>query len=242
MYVSINMDDLQFVHKHAEHETCSALAWLEMPNKSVVIEKTEREYFLHKMTGLDLRMLYRNTTGLDVTGTEHLVMREMLATLVNEKLKATFASYTEVEAQILAVNDDLEKGIPWKYALGARKPAKQEELFPLTCSPLTADEATAAAVRAPQHRQAVIATPRAAATEQRPIQPQRAAPRASNIRPVIWATADAMWEEAGKPKDKAVVLELRKKMMAHLEAEKGIKRTSSSNELGNWMKDRLELN
>jgi hypothetical protein len=48
-----------------------------------------------------------------------------------------------------------------------------------------------------------------------------------------------MWEAAGKPTDKAVVLELRKKMMAELEEKHSVKRTSSSNELGNWMKDRL---
>lgn len=242
MYVAINMDDLQFAHKHANHETCSALAWLELPHKSITIEKTDREFFLHGMSALDLRFLYRNTTGEEPPlGTPPLVVREMLATLVEDKLKATWCNAAELEVQISVVEEELEKGIPWKYALGSRRPTKQEELFPLTCSPLTSDEVGASAIRAPQRRAVVQATPRAAAGEQRPTPPHRDPRRASNIRPRIWATADEMWKAAGKPMDKAIVLELRKKMMAVLE-EKGIKRTSSSNELGIWMKDRLELN
>lgn len=239
MFVSINMDDLQFVHKHADHDVVSALAWLEMPNVSVCIENTDREFFLAKMTGLDLRMLYKNTTGLDITGTDHIVVREMLATLVEEKLKVTFAHLSELEAQIACVEDDLYAGIPWSYALGARKPAKQEDLFHLHCKPLDGYEAQEAATRAPQRRKVRSATPTAAApapAATRPVVPKQ---RMSSVRPVIWAVADQLWEEAGKPTDKAVVLELRKKMMAVLEETKGVKRTSSSNELGNWMKTRI---
>lgn len=239
MFVSINMDDLQFVHKHKDHDTVSALAWLEMPHKSVTIESTEREYFLSKMSGLDLRMLYRNTTGLDITGTDHIVVREMLATLVDEKLKPVFAHLNELQAQIELVEDDLYKGVPWKYALGSKRPAKQEDLFSLHCKPLDGSEAQAAAIRAPQRRKAASATPAAAAPAPAPQRPAVPKQRMSSVRPVIWAVADQLWQEAGSPKDPKVVLELRKKMMATLEADKGVKKTSSSNELGNWMKDRL---
>jgi hypothetical protein len=243
MYVSIDMTDLHFVHKHEDVEVLRHLAWLELPHKSVTIESTDREFFLCKMSGLDLRFLYRNTTGEEPPlGTEHLVVREMLATIVAEKLKATFADLSELEAQVALVEDDLYKGIAWKYALGARRPAKQEELVWLSCNPLDSSEIETLAVRAPQRRAVPQATPRAAPGEQRPTGPHSRQPRASNIRPRIWHVADSMWEEAGKPMDKTVVLELRKKMMAVLETEHGIKRTSSSNELGNWQKDRLSVN
>ncbi len=239
MFVSINMDDLQFVHKHEDHETVSALAWLEMPHKSVTVENTDREYFLCKATALDMRILYRNTTGEDITGTDHIVVREMLATLVDEKLKPTWARREEVLAQIDAVADDLEAGIPWNYAVGARKPAKQEDLFRSHCSPLSGEEAIEAATRAPQRRK-VLAAPTAAPKPPPALQPPPTAKqRMPSVRPVIWEVADTMWREAGSPTDKAVVLELRKKMMAYLESEKGIKKTSSSNELGNWMKNRV---
>lgn len=242
MFVSIDMDKLQFVHKHTDHETVSLLAWLEMPNKSVTIENTDREYFLAKMTGLDLRMLYKNTTGLDITGTDHIVVREMLATLVEEKLKPVFVNKAELEAQVELVDDDLHAGVPWKYALGAKRPAKQEELFVLPglhCNPLTGPEGTEAAVRAPQRRAVRTATPTAPKGPSVPVPPRAATVRASNVRPRIWAVADRLWEEAGKPTEKAVVLELRKKMMAVLESEDHIKKTTSSNELGNWMKTRI---
>lgn len=62
--------------------------------------------------------------------------------------------------------------------------------------------------------------------------------RSGGVRSVIWGHADRVWEAAGKPNDKAVVLQLRKQMMAELE-ELGVKKTSSSNELGNWMKARI---
>lgn len=239
MFVSINMDDLQFVHKHKDYEVVSGLAWLEMPNKSHMIENTDREFFLCKMSALDLRMLYRNTTGLDITGTDHIVVREMLATLVEEKLNPVWAHLHEIQAQIELVEDDLHKGIPWRYARNSKRPTQEGDLFSLHCQPLDTTEATAAAVRAPQRRKVRPATPRAAPVEQSPTVPHRGQRRASNIRPRIWAVADRMWQEAGSPKDKAVVLELRKKMMAVLETEHSIKRTSSSNELGNWMKDRI---
>lgn len=239
MYVSINMDDLQFVHKHADHDTCSALAWLEMPHKSVTIESTDREFFLSKMTALDLRMLYRNTTALDITGTDHIVVREMLATLVDENLTATFAHIAELDAQIALVEGELYKGIPWKYALGSRRPAKQEELFSLHCKPLDPVTAYNAAQRAPQRRKLAAAPQRAPAPASAPSRPAVPKQRMSSVRPQIWAVADRMWSEAGSPTDKTAVLELRKKMMVELEEKHFVKRTSSSNELGNWMKERL---
>jgi hypothetical protein len=58
------------------------------------------------------------------------------------------------------------------------------------------------------------------------------------VRSVIWEHADSVWSNAGKPLDKGVVMQLRKQMMTELEAQ-GIKKTSSSNELGNWMKARV---
>lgn len=241
MFVSIDMDTLEFVHVHPDYETLSAIAWLEMPDRSVTIENTEREHFLVKMTPLELRMLYRNTTAEDITGTPDIVVREMLATVVETQLKPVFAHLTELQAQIEAVEDDLYAGIQWKYALGARRPAKQEELFPLPqrSRPLDVITAQQAAQRAPQRRKERSATPARVAPANAPQRPTVPKQRMSSVRPTIWAVADAMWQEAGSPKDKAVVLELRKKMMAVLESEKGIKRTSSSNELGNWMKERL---
>lgn len=239
MFVAVDMKELQFVHKHRDHEIVSSLTYLEACDRDTLIDNTERPEFLIKLTPLELRLLYRNTTGIDITGTDDIVVREMLAQVVDDHIDATLANQFEVDKQIAEVIDDLEKGIPWAYSLGASKPAKQEELFSLHCKALSSDAASLAATRAPQRR-ATRAAPKPRAVAPSPPQPAPARKqRAFSVRPIIWEVADRMWQEAGSPKDKAVVLELRKQMMAYLESDRGIKRTSSSNELGNWMKERL---
>lgn len=239
MFVSIDMDTLQFLHKHHDQMVLGGLSFLEAPHHSIRNENVNSETFLLGLTPLEVRMLYKNTTGEDVTGSDDIVLREMLAMIVYDHMPPTLAIAAEVEAQIAAVEDDLYNGIPWKYALGAKVPAKHIELFPHHCKPLDAVEKHKAATMAPQRR-AVRAAPKPKPTQESPPQPPPTKkPRASNVRPTIWAVADRMWEEAGKPMDKAVVLELRKKMYDVLEEKHGVKRTSSSNELGNWMKDRL---
>lgn len=64
------------------------------------------------------------------------------------------------------------------------------------------------------------------------------APRGGN-RVTIFEVADRMWNEAGSPRDLSVVLPLRKTIMAELEANHGIKKTTSSTALGEWQKLRL---
>jgi len=239
MFVSVDMDTLQFLHKHHDQFVLNGLSFLEAPHHSIRNENVNSEHFLLGMTALEIRMLYRNTTGEDPTGTDDRIMREMLAMVVTDHIPPTLALADEVEAQCKKVEDDLYAGIPWKYALGAKVPAKALELFPLHCKPLDAIDKHKAATTAPQRR-AVRNAPKPPA----PVAPApsaSAAPkaRASSVRPQIWATADEMWRAAGSPTDVPVVLALRKQMMGVLEEKHGVKKTSSSNELGNWMKARL---
>lgn len=239
MFVSLDLDTLQFLHKHHDQFVLNGLSFLESPHHSISNENADSPNFLLNRTALELRMLYRNTTGEDITGSEDIVVREMLAVIVRDHMPPTLALADEVEAQVKRVEDDLYNGIPWKYALGAKVPAKAMDLVPLHCKPLDAVEKQKAAVTAPQSR-AVRSAPKPPA----PVAPApsaSAAPkvRASSVRPVIWSVADEMWEAAGKPVEVPVVLALRKTMMGVLEEKHGVKKTSSSNELGNWMKARL---
>ena len=64
-----------------------------------------------------------------------------------------------------------------------------------------------------------------------------AASRTAGTRDIIFAVADEMWKEAGEPRDKKEILQLRKQMMDCLEAQ-GVKRNTSSNTLGVWVKER----
>src|SRR3546814_11245710 len=80
------------------------------------------------------------------------VLREMLAMIVYDHMPPTLALAAEVEAQVTAVEEDLYNGIPWKYALGAKVPAKAIDLFPLHCKPLDAVDKHKAAEQAPPTR------------------------------------------------------------------------------------------
>lgn len=243
MFVSVDMDNLRILHKHHEQETLGALAWLEAPNLSVRIENTELPQFLNSLTQLELATLYRNSTGSEAPSTavtevgREAFLRELLAVLCIH-MKPTLALLPEVEAQIGAVTEELYLGTPFKYALGAKRPARFVELFPLT-APVPTDSAVQAAILSAPKRVVAVA----AAVTQAP----RATPAAPGVRQrtggakaIVWEHADKVWEAAGKPNDVPTVLVLRKQMMDELEP-KGIKRTSCSSELGNWMKARLAM-
>lgn len=239
MFVSINMDTLRILHKHHDQFVLNGLSFLEAPHHSIRNENVDSENFLLGLSSLDVRILYKNTTGEDVTGTDDQVLREMLAMLVVNHMPPTLALQDEVQAQITAVEDDLYNGIAWKYALGAKVPAKAIELVPLHCKPLDHIDTHKAAQRAPQARAVRGATVAPPPAESAPTAPAPPKARASSVRPTIWAVADEMWQAAGSPTDTPVVLALRKKMMAELEEKHAVKKTSSSNELGNWMKARM---
>lgn len=239
MFVSLDLDTLHFLHKHHDQFVLNGLSFLEAPHHSISNENVDSPHFLLNRTPLELRMLYRNTTGEDITGSDDIVVREMLAMIVRDHMPPTLALQDEVEAQIKRVEDDLYEGKPWKYALGAKVPAQAMELVPLHCKPLDAVDKHKAATAAPTARAVRAPTVAAAATVSAPQPAPASKARASSVRPQIWAVADEMWAAAGSPTDVPVVLALRKQMMGVLEEKHGVKKTSSSNELGNWMKARL---
>jgi hypothetical protein len=233
MFVSIDMDNLVFLHKHADHDTLSALSFLETPDRSILVESTDRTAFLNKLSRLDLCVLYKNTTGAALVSEDTRILRWQLHDMIM-LTPPTVAFREEVEAQVAAVEADLHAGKPYKYALGAKVPAAPQELFPLRCKPLTAAQLAGAAQAAPQALTHVPEAP----TPPAPLIPA-VKQRAVGVRPAVWGAADAAWEAAGKPTDMPTVLALRKTIMTQLLEEKGIKKSTSSNELGAWQKDRL---
>lgn len=245
MKVAVDMDAMRFTHVHTVSNVVHGLVYLEGAKlKTIHFECTDRPGFLSSLTTLELNLLYRNTTGQDFPANlDDLTRREVLAELV-EGMTPRDVVEAELDAQIEAVIDQLEAPIAtatqFKYVKGALRPMIDDGgLFPLSSKPLTGPQLTSAAQQAPQRRAAPAAPTPAPAPALR-AQPARSAPRAhaGSVRPKIWAVADRMWEAAGKPTDKTVVLALRKEMMAELETQ-GVKRTSSSTALGEWQKERL---
>lgn len=245
MYISIDRTNMRFVHKCDNHRTASLLAFIELPDVSVVITPFEPAYLFEDFTQLELELLYRNTTGVD-----HSASRAHELQAVVSELAARLPVTEAVEWQVKLQADSLPEchSVPYQYVLGATKPALSSGLWsPVTLNaPKSETEQTIAnaarpRVKAPAVQPPAVAPRVPAQRTARPAGAQRAviAPRQGGVREKIWAIADQLWEEAGKPTEKSTILALRKKMMDKLETD-GVKRTSSSNELGNWQKARIK--
>lgn len=244
MHVAIDITALRFTHIHRVREIVWGLTVLECaPIKSILYDSTERPEFLDGLGAAQLTAIYLNAVGQVAVTTDQLVLREALA-LYAESVLPMLVDETELERQIASVEDKLRSPVNvaphYRYTLGAKVPAlATEDKFTFATRKLAFTLADEAAKRAPQRRatRPAVAAP-AAATP--PVAPAPRAERSrSSVRPVIWSVADKLWGEAGKPTAILVVLELRKKMMNELETEHGVKRTTASCTLGEWMKDRL---
>lgn len=245
MYVSIDRENLKFLHKHPDLHVVCNLAWIETPHVALSVTPYDHNSFLRECTDMELKILYRNTTGVDHTGFGGDALRAILAELA-ERLPVSDVNAFEVERQAAILEDGNHDR--YKYVKGSTRPAKQGELFePEALKAVRSDNeeviAAAARLRPTQPRATATHTPAPASAQPRPARPTAAprtpgAPRQGGVREKIWEVADRMWDEAGKPTEKSTVLALRKNIMNALEQD-GVKRTSSSNELGNWQKARI---
>lgn len=222
MYVSLDMQNMRIVHKHSSVNAVCGLVHIELPD--VAVNVCPIDMTVKHKTDLEIKMLFRSCFPGQA---DHMSVSEMKSKILQfaEEFPVTDLDELEVKRQADSIRDGDKKA--YKYVKGSFRASRPAELFA---------DATGDAVRAgatvPASSAARLARPAAA--------PRAAtgAPRASGVREKIWAVADRMWEEAGKPIEKSTVLALRKDIMNALEQD-GVKRTSSSNELGNWQKARI---
>lgn len=245
MYVSVDKEHLIFLHKHPNGTVVSLLAFIEAPHVAVSVFPCTEARDFKRFTDLELLKLYQNTTGGANPGFYRPGLEQICLNAV-QALPETKAVAWEVDVQSRTIADgDCDRYV---YVQGSMKPAPVNELFAPGLRAAVAPELVQAAA-ALRGRAAGITQASAAGIaptgRDRPVQATRvaapgpvgAAPRGGQ-REVIWACADKAWEAAGKPVAVPRVIELRKSMMDTLEAQ-GIKRTSASSELGNWMKSRV---
>lgn len=239
MYILIENDRMVLLHKHTDFRIVADLAWIECRDCSCAIFKVDDAHGLKEYTDLELRTLYQNITGQDIK-LQRRQLQQVLVDLI-ARIPETKVRELEVQQQVERIpEDDTGK---WLYVYGAKRPAQKPDLFEHACcraKPSEEEINSAKAGKLP----ALKVPKRAAAPRTRDDRPEAGvtlrppAPKRGTAKPIIWATADRMWEEAGKPTDKAQVLALRKEIMNVLEKEEAIRRTSSSSELGNWHKER----
>lgn len=241
MFVSVDMDKLVFLHKHHDHDTLSGLAFLEAPDRTVSIESTQIGNFLKGMSRLDLCLLYKNTTTGFLVHQETGILRWQLGQLV-ESMKPTLALLDEVQTQVAAVEDDLHKGAAYKYVLGAKVPAKGQELFPLQAKPLSEKvlETVAAKIEAAPP---IPPAPPVRPTRVAPEQAAKAAPTERKggpkvaVRPIVRAACDKAWEAAGQPSDKAQLKAMTTLLIPALEAD-GYHPTTIRIKISEWIKEK----
>lgn len=222
MYVSLDMQNMKIVHKHSSVNAVCGLVHIELPD--VAVNVCPIDMTVKHKTDMEIKMLFRSCFPGQA---DHMPVAEMKSKILQfaEEFPVTDLDELEVKRQADSIRDGDKKA--YKYVKGSFRASRPAELFA---------DATGDAVRAG----ATVPASGAA----RPVRPAAApraatgASRASGVREKIWAVADRMWEEAGKPTEKSTVLALRKDIMNALEQD-GVKRTSSSNELGNWQKARI---
>jgi hypothetical protein len=229
MYIAIDRINMQITHAHPDASIVSGLAYLEAAHvRDVRIESTLREGFLSVFTRAELEQLHLSITNHPYTGPDIV---KVLAALC-DRFTAPVVNGAELDAQILAVQNKglSERGVSYRYVFGKKLPSETLFALPYKMKPLTDAELLAARTRefAPYAPVAPTQTARPAG-----------GPRLSGVTAIVWDTADQLWAAAGSPTETPKVLALRKEIMNVLESEHGVKRNTSSNELGKWHKARV---
>lgn len=248
MYTLIDKDKLVFLAKHERVDTLSNLAWIQYPDAPVAIVPCT-PLGLFAFTDLELRLLYKNSTDCSYAGYLRNALVQVVANLM-VRLPETDCNAIEVRAQALSIAEDDED--TYRYVKGRTKPEEvTADLYPKPISVPRSEEVEIAIAQGKNLEFTeepevpffdVTASSLTHTAPQPRIQKERTAasvvaPPRGSTRETIWSIADQMWEAAGKPINKQIILGLRKSMMDQLESQ-GVKRTSSSNELGNWQKVR----
>ena len=229
MFVLVDRRDLRFCHKHRDHRVINALAHIELVHCRTTIFQIDSVSTFPDLTGMELRILYKATTGHKFEGFSDFHLRELILGAARA-LPESDVVVPEVLAQASCIKDN-DRGF-YKYVKGTRKPMELGDLFDVPALVTTVGQAGARAAQV----EPTVPDPVAASTNTAP-----SAPRGGN-RGIIFEVADKIWNAAGAPKDLSVVLQLRRQIMSELETGHGIKKTTSSTALGEWQKVRLNCN
>lgn len=243
MKALINTERMVVLYVHDSTSVLSRMDYLENRDASIIVP-LEHPQDLDNFTDLELKLLYKHTTGNDHSGFSRVAWLQLVLETL-QRIPKLRVNVTEVEAQSDYVTFEDDRF--YRFVPGSRVPKELQDLFlgSQTVKPDAEAEALArtGAVKEYAPVAALPGTGRVstgAGTNTAPRTRSAAAPGAprGGVRQIIWDKADQMWEAAGKPTVPGIVLKLRKQIMDALETD-GVKRTSSSNELGNWQKARV---
>ena len=238
MYVLVDREQMAITHKHHDRAVLADLSWIECTGAGLQVALSSARVWT-EFSATELKKLYKAATGADLPGYGPGLAQAVFD--MAKRLPVTVVNAAEVRAQRLTVSDGDKAG--YQYAPGQQVPTQHRGGYvpaPLQIARDSSEELRAANSANTYTRPATPSqgTPQPFAnTSTSTAAP--AAPRAGGVKETVYRIADAMWEEAGKPSGLKDVLELRKSMMNVLEAEHGIKKTTSSTTLGGWQKERI---
>lgn len=247
MYCAIDMDLMQVLQVHRVQDILHGLVYLENANSEHVrFDNTDSHLFLAPVSTVGMQILFRNVTGEDEAVLTHLQRRAAIAVAI-ESMRPPLVDDQELDKQISYAGNQLHGPVGkvplFRYTLGARVPKIGEEWV---FSTIKRDDKQRSATQGAATRLQTLPAATTPATAGPTLARQKTGvARVAGAEPTggvagqVWIVADKMWKAAGSQKDVKAVLTLRMTMMKVLEEEHDIKRTTSSNTLGQWMKARL---
>jgi len=126
MYVLVNCDKMVFAYKHLNNTALGNLAHIEVAHSAVAIFPVDHLASYSRFTDLELKLLHRNTAGVDHIGfsRDHLVRSVMaLGMALPESVFNAFE--VEVQARKISMED---QGF-YRYVKGSTTPVRLQELF-----------------------------------------------------------------------------------------------------------------
>lgn len=224
MFVSIDMQNLDILHKHPKTSVLFNLAHIEVPKSFVKI--TDTVAAVRGLTELEKKMMVRKYAP-DKLHENH---EDVLCGYI-DAMPVVDVDEEEVKLQASVIRP--ADNHAYKYVKGAILKRKQAAAPP-PLTPQAQNTTTPTLTPTAQPKPAITQIEQSEQYRQMTLKT-----RSSGVRDAIWDKADEMWEAAGKPTDLTTILKLRKEIMNVLEDD-GIKRNSASNELGKWQKQRLQ--
>ena len=237
MYVLIDYDRMQVLAKHPNFQRLHEYGILCCSESSVVLP-LEVEELYKEFDDVQMQLLYINLTG------------NKQGALYPKKMISKIIHYFLNEIPETVIDADVAEQADWAiasnkegecmYCEGSSVPDLGEEpnIQVRNDSSLESAIIDGPTVQTNMGIQGAWTPTRERQGGSIPANEKRAATsRTAGTRDIIFAVADEMWKEAGEPRDKKEILQLRKQMMDRLEAQ-GVKRNTSSNTLGVWVKER----
>ncbi len=123
MYLSIDLTNMRFRHKHEDMEVVCNLAFIELNCRAYYVFPMHDTKVLNDFTNTELNLLYKNTTGREPSTENRLHLKKFILDLM-EFIPETNALSYEVEEQAKRTPE----GDELLYVKGAMRPGKLQAL------------------------------------------------------------------------------------------------------------------